>query len=246
MSKLLAIIPARGGDQGIFRKNLCLVGGRPLLEWTIGAALGSKYIDEVVVSTDSQFIADVAKDAGAEAPFLRPKELATSEAVSRDVILHALGQLGEFDSFIYLQPTSPLRTTRHIDESYEFFLKKKASSVVSVCEAAHSPLWCNTLPKDLSMDYFLCDGVKNKNRQELPIYYRLNGAIQLCTVEGFLKQKNFFFKKGTYAYIMREDESIDIDDELDIEIANILIIKEQEEHRWDCARRDEWNPKYRK
>jgi CMP-N-acetylneuraminic acid synthetase len=149
---LLAIIPARGGSKRLPRKNILDLVEKPLISWTIEAALGSKYIDRTIVSTDSQEIADISKKYGADVPFMRSIDLANDESTSIDVVLNLLKKLEEvgelYDYIILLQPTSPLRTTQHIDESVELLQLTNSDAVISVCEAEHSPLWCNVIPDD--------------------------------------------------------------------------------------------------
>ncbi len=135
--RVIGLIPARGGSKGIPRKNLAPLGGRPLLAYTVEAALGSKALTRTVVSTDSPEIAEVARALGAEVPFVRPAHLARDETPMRDVVLHALGELGVCDVLVLLQPTSPLRGSRHIDEAVRLLLDSGADSVVSVVEVPH-------------------------------------------------------------------------------------------------------------
>ena len=168
--EVLAIIPARGGSKRLPGKNIKDLNGKPLIAWTIDAALRSKYIDKSVVSTDDEIIAEISQKYGAEVPFIRPKELATDTASSIDVILHAINfykTKGEpFEYVILLQPTSPLRTTEDIDHAFEM-LNEETKAIVSVCETEHPPLWSNTLPKDLSMKDFLAKEILNKRSQDL-------------------------------------------------------------------------------
>jgi len=225
---ILGLIPARGGSKGLPRKNIKLLLGKPLITWTIEQALASKYLDRVVVSTDDKEIAEISKKYGAEVPFLRPRELATDEAKGIDVILHAINWLKENDKqkqyelIILLQPTSPLRTREDIDKAIEFLFLKEAEAIVSVCEVDHHPLWANTLPEDGCMKDFIRQEIMNKNRQELPVFYRLNGAIYIAYCDYLQKQKSFFGKK-TFVYIMPKSRSMDIDDEVDFKLAQILV-----------------------
>jgi CMP-N,N'-diacetyllegionaminic acid synthase len=227
-NKFLAIIPARGGSKRLPRKNLLQLGGKPLIAWTIEAALRCPYIDEVMVTTDDSEIAEVSKKYGAKIPFLRPDELASDNATSFDAVKHAVdfyrAELGkEFDFIIMLQPTSPLRTSFNISEAIKQCAEKQASAIISVCEVDHSPLWMNTLPSDQSMSYFIREDVKNKRSQDLPKNYRLNGAIYICEVSRMLNEKTFFISQDIYAYIMSKETSIDIDDLFDFNLASYLI-----------------------
>ena len=225
---ILGLIPARGGSKGLPGKNIIPLLGKPLIAWTIEQALASKYLDRVVVSTDDKEIAEISKKYGAEVPFIRPKELATDEAKGIDVVLHTINCLKEndkrkqYDLIILLQPTSPLRATEDVDKAIELLFLKEAKAIVSVCEVDHHPLWANTLPEDECMKDFIRQEIMNKNRQELPKFYRFNGAIYIAYCDYLQKQKSFFGEK-TFAYIMPIERSIDIDDEIDFELAEILM-----------------------
>ena len=225
--RLLAIIPARSGSKRLPRKNILDLAGKPLIAWTIEAALESKYIDRIVVSTDSKEISSISRKYGADVPFMRPDELATDETTSIDVVLHQLDQLEECnDSYSYvilLQPTSPLRTAENIDESVELLKSRNSDAVISVCKVEHSPLWCNTIPADGSLLNFLDDSILNKRSQDLNQYYRLIGAFFLCNIKLLKKEKNFFLKSNSIAYKMNEEQSIDIDSKNDFMCASMQI-----------------------
>ncbi|WP_303189043.1 acylneuraminate cytidylyltransferase family protein [Fusobacterium ulcerans] len=221
--KILAIIPARSGSKGLKDKNIKMMNGKPLIAYTIEAAQNSKIFEDIIISTDSEKYAEIAKKYGGSVPYLRDKKLANDNAKSSDVILDILNRVEKkYDSFIMLQPTSPLRTEKNIIEAYKMYLEKKANSVVSVCEMEHSPLWANILNEERRMDSFLKGIDVNKNRQELETYYRINGALYIANVEYFKKYQDFYYK-DSYAYIMEKENSIDIDDELDFKIAEYLI-----------------------
>lgn len=223
--KFLAIIPARSGSKGLKDKNIKELNGKPLISYTIEAAIESKIFDSIIVSTDSKDYADIAKEYGAEIPFLRPDYLSTDEATTNDVVEYTIKELEKvgknYDYFMILQPTSPLRKSEDILGAVNLLFEKDANSVVSVCEVEHSPLYMNTLDESLSMEVFLPKDVKTR-RQELPIYYRLNGAIYISKIDYFLKHKNFYGEKS-YAYIMDKIRSIDIDDEFDFIMAESCV-----------------------
>ena len=220
--KILAIIPARSGSKRLPNKNILNLAGKPLIAWTIEEAKKSKYIDKIVVSTDSEQIAEISTQYGAEIPFLRPAELAQDTTSSIDVIKYCLENIKEnFDYLMLLQPTSPLRTSEDIDNAINL-LDENTLAVVSVCETEHSPLWSNTLPEDLSMENFLRPEVKNKRSQDLPKYYRLNGAIYIAEINYFYRYNSFFGHK-TKALIMKQEHSIDIDTKLDFLFSEIII-----------------------
>lgn len=226
MGDMLAVIPARGGSKGVPNKNIKDINGKPLIAYTIQAALKSGIFDKVIVSTDSEKIAEVASKYGAEIPFMRPAEIAGDMVSSDDVILHALKYYeakGEIYSQVCkLQPTSPLRNEEHLTEAYHCFKEKRADFLVSVCECEHSPLWAGTIGEDLRLDCFIPENVKRACRQELPTYYRLNGAIYMGETEKFCENKSFL-GKNSVAYIMNQQDSVDIDSELDFKLAELIM-----------------------
>lgn len=223
---MLAVIPARGGSKGVPDKNIRKMAGEPLLAYTVQAALESGIFERVIVSTDSHQIAQEAERCGAEVPFMRPEELSGDLISSDDVIVHALNYYqkhGEiYETVCKLQPTSPLRTALHIREAYQLFLEREADSVISVCMCEHSPLWSGIIEEDLRLDFFISNDAKRACRQEMPTYYRLNGAIYMAKAECLTINKSFF-GKNSIAYIMSQENSIDIDSELDFKIAEMLF-----------------------
>jgi CMP-N,N'-diacetyllegionaminic acid synthase len=224
----LAIIPARGGSKRLPRKNLLDLCGKPLIAWSIEAALKSKYISKVIVSSDDEEILNIAKEYKAD--FIkRPDELASDTATTFDALKHTLKNVGKYDYVVLLQPTSPLRSEKHINEAIELLKEKNADAIISVCEMEHSPLWSNTLNEDLNMSNFLRDEVLNKRSQDLPKYYRLNGAIYICKTEELLENKGFFIKENIYDYKMDKKHSVDIDEEIDFIIAREIkkLIKQE-------------------
>ena len=223
----LSIIPARGGSKRLPNKNILPLSGKPLVAWTIEAALGSSYIDRSVVTSDSDEILKIGEKYGVGL-IKRPQELACDTSSTIDAIKHAIEVIGnEYDFTVLLQPTSPLRTSKHIDEAIKFLEDKKAEAVISVCENEHPPLWSNTLPDDLSMKTFLRKDIINKRSQDLPKYYRLNGAIYICKTSKLLEKNTFFLDDNIYAYVMDRKSSIDIDDKLDLLYAYVIINEEK-------------------
>ncbi len=223
---ILGLIPARGGSKSLPRKNIRPLLGRPLIAWTIEQTLASKYLDRVLVSTDDEEIAEISKKYGTEVPFMRPKELATDEVKGIDVVLHAINWMDKngnpYDLIMVVQPTSPLRTSEDIDRAIGLLFFKKAQAVVSVAETKHHPYWSNTLPKDGCMKNFVRSEIMNKNRQELPVFYRLNGAIYLAYWD-YLKEQKSFLGKETFAYLMSPERSVDVDSEMDFRFTEFLI-----------------------
>ena len=221
----IAIIPARSGSKGIIDKNIKDLCGKPLMAYTIEAALNSDCFDEVMVSTDSELYADIARGLGANVPFLRSELTSSDTASSWDMVDEVLNvyqkRVYEFDTFCLLQPTSPLRTAEDIKVAYELFIEKAKFAVVSVCEAEHSPLWCGHLPENNEFIGFV-DESSVKQRQVGSKYFRLNGAIYIVSVNRFKKEK-FLYCEGSFAYVMCQNKSVDIDTELDFKLAEILM-----------------------
>lgn len=224
---LLAIIPARSNSKRLPRKNILDLEGKPLIAWTIEAALQSKYFDRVIVSTNNNEIASISKKYGADVPFMRPDRLATDEAKSVDVVLELLDRLKDdnecYDYIALLQPTSPLRGKKDINESVELLKDRNCEAVISVCKMEHSPQWCNVLPDNNEMTNFLDNGIINKNSQDLNQFYRLNGAIYLCKTSRLKKEKTFFLSSKCFAHKMKDENSIDIDTMNDLNLAKVYI-----------------------
>ncbi len=224
--KILALIPARGGSKGIPGKNIKNFNGKPLIAWTIEEAKKSKYLDKIVVSTDSGAIADIAVKYGAEAPFIRPGGLASDNANMMDVVLHCINFFQDtgdnYDIIVLLQPTSPLRRADDIDGAIEFFIEKNANAVLGVVACDHPPQLAGILPKDLSMNNFVQGNSGNKNRQELRAYYRVNGALYLADIDFILRKRDWYGAK-TFAYIMKKERSADIDDLFDFMLAEFVM-----------------------
>ena len=226
---MIAIIPARGGSKGIPRKNIKFLGGKPLITYTIEAALQAKSVTRVFVSTEDLEIAEIAKKYGAEIPFMRPKKLATDASSATDVYIYTIKQLEKIlnkkiESFIALLPTSPLRTGRDIDRAVKIFLEKKADSVISVNEAPHPPSWFLKLNENGVLTNFFNKTMSMKNRQEEPKAFIPNGAIYVLKMNVIKNKKNYYTNK-TYAYILPSERSIDIDNPMDFALAEILIKK---------------------
>jgi len=226
MNTFLGVVPARGGSVRLPRKNLLELNGEPLIATSIKAGLKSKYIDEVIVSTDDLEIIDVAKRYGADVPFRRPEYLAQHDTKTIDVILHTLKYMiasgNIFEYLVLLQPTSPFRSARHIDAAVEMVCHENLDSVVGVTELEHPVEWTNLLPPNNSMDDFFCSGSFEKRSQEFPTRYRINGAIYICRISRILDEGKIFFSSNTKAFIMDRKSSIDIDTEFDYSIASCL------------------------
>lgn len=220
--RVLGIIPARGGSKGVPGKNIRLAGGKPLIAWTIEAARASRYIDRIVITTDSTEIAEVASAWGCEVPFLRPPELAQDETPGIDPVLHMVANLGEaFDLVVLLQPTSPLRSVADIDGAIETCVSLGAESCVSVCPVSKSPYWMYRMSPSRHLEPIL-ESIQAKRRQDLPKIYALNGAVYVVE-SGYLVAKRTFLSETTVGFEMPGDRSLDIDTELDMVMLETIL-----------------------
>jgi CMP-N,N'-diacetyllegionaminic acid synthase len=216
---ILALIPARGGSKGVVRKNMRPVKGIPLVGYTLKAALKSKYINRVYMSSDDDEIINYAKEMGANA-IRRPSEFANDNASANDVVNHFFSTLDirliEQDPYIiYLQPTSPLRTAEHIDKALEAMMEHGLSKLVSVQEMTKSPFKAFVLGSKGLLEALFTEESTNKRRQDLPKAFSPNGAIYIFKISDF-KVNNKFPSNGSYPYIMNKKDSLDIDTEDDL------------------------------
>lgn len=210
----IAIIPARGGSKRLPGKNIKLLAGKPMIAWTIEAALKSNAFDHVFVSTDDQEIVDVSKKYSAEVPFLRPAELASDNASTNDVVTHLVQWFEQKNNqqvttIAILQPTSPLRNYQHIKDAMQLMESKASRAIVSVCELEYPIQFCNKLGPKSSMDCFIKQE-NIKRTQDLEPYYRLNGAIYIFDRK-YVGRLNELYSTGTHAFIMPTKFSIDVD-----------------------------------
>lgn len=228
--KVLGLVTARGGSKGLPGKNIMKLGGVPLVCRAAMAGLESEYVDDTILSTDDILIAETAKECGCEVPFMRPAELASDTAKSMDVIRHALLALKdmgrEYGIFVLLQPTTPFRTAKHVDDCLRMMAEMDADSVVSVTEAEHHPLWMNSLPDDMCMKDFIRPEALNRNRQELPKYYRINGGVYAVKCSIALDEGKLYSDRS-YAYVMDQKSSVDIDTRLDFDFAETILKNEK-------------------
>ena len=226
---MIAIIPARGGSKGLPRKNIKLLDGLPLISHTINAALASNFVDRVIVSTDDKEISSIAKEFGAEVPFIRPVEFANDTSMVMDTYLHAVDWISKEDkkpvqSFVSLLPTIPFRNSDDIDEAIKIFKNKNANSVISVVESTVPLHWYRRISKEGLLENYLPEFNAVKNRQELEKTYIPNGAVYVFQTEVLRSTRQYYTKK-TYPYIMPRERSVDIDDLLDFEWAEYLLKK---------------------
>ncbi len=213
-----ALITARGGSKGLPRKNILPVNGKPLIAWTIEAAIECQAISEVFVSTDDEEIADISSEYGAKV-IRRPVYLASDTASSIDVIKHSIDWLESNEilnkNMVLLQPTSPLRTSKHLSEALQLFHDKSAKFVISVFEPEHTPLKSYVQCDDGSIEGVFSADAPYMRRQDLPQAFQPNGAIYAFSIDEF-KRYNHFPRSSTYPYLMSELDSTDIDTEKDL------------------------------
>lgn len=225
MSEIVGLITARGGSKRVPRKNVTLVAGKPLIAWTIEAALEAPSLTRVMVSTDDSEIAEISRHYGAEVPFLRPVELSSDAATSVEVALHALNWLARSeqvlpDFMVLLQPSSPLRTSDDIEAAIALRREKMAEAVVSVCEVAHRPQWLRCVgPDGALVPWRVGPLVCAHDEGRL---YQLNGAIYLVGTDVFLRERTFFPLR-TLAYVMPPERSLDIDLPWDCYLADLIL-----------------------
>lgn len=222
---ILVIIPAKGRSTGVPGKNMRLLAGKPLIVYTIEAAKKARKVNRILVSTDAPEIKEISEKYGAEVPFLRPKALAKDNTPGIDPIIHALNWLAEKENYrpeivVLLQPTSPLRSGRDVDNAVDLFFENKADAVVSVYLSETHPYWMKEVDNDGRMSAFINN--ETVRRQELPPIYQLNGAIYISKVPVLLEKRTFCSEK-TFAYIMPRERSVDIDTQLDFEFAEFLM-----------------------
>jgi N-acylneuraminate cytidylyltransferase/CMP-N,N'-diacetyllegionaminic acid synthase len=221
--RYLGLITARENSRRLPGKNLKPLCGKPLIAYTIDAALASLRLDRVVVSTDGAEIASVARQFGAEVPFLRPKELATDDAGSVAVMIHALSWLERHenafpDALVLLQPTSPLRTGRHIDEAVALYEAREADCVVAVSEAPCRPSWMNTMDADGELRPLFQDERKQTSSQ----VWSSNGSIWVLRRSSFLARGQIYGGR-TFGYVMPQSEAVDVDTPWDFRLAELII-----------------------
>ena len=222
--RIVSIIPARFGSKGLPRKNIKLLAGKPLIAYSIEAALESKTIEKIVISTDDRQVMDISNSYGVEV-IKRPKELSRDESPTINVIFHALEVLKtenyKTDVILLLQPTSPLRTAEDIDDSIRLYLESHCESVISVCEFEHSPYWSFKIEGGYLRPLFGAEALKRR-RQDLEMAYVPNGALFISIPEN-LRKYDGFYCPGTIPYIMPPERSIDIDNEVDFLLVELLM-----------------------
>lgn len=218
---VLALITARGGSKGIPGKNIKPLAGKPLIGWSIEAALASRYVDRVVVSSEDAGIVAVARRHGAEVPFIRPSALAEDDTPSMDVIVHALEALSEdYDYLLLLQPTSPFRTARDIDDALERSVSEGTPLMISVARLKKHPMFMYKINAGKLVPFIENSGVQLR-RQDMPDAYEHNGAIYIAKVPYLLKERSFNTSEAS-PYVMEGAVNLDIDTPEDWERAEQL------------------------
>jgi CMP-N,N'-diacetyllegionaminic acid synthase len=219
--RVTGVIPARRDSVGIPGKNIRDFSGQPLVSWSIKAAIESRFIDRVVVTSNDSKVQEIVKSEFPEVDFLqRPEELATNESSMISVILDCTKNFESDEILVLLQPTSPLRTYQDIDSAIELFYSSNCDSCISVSEPTHSPLW-NFLMSDSGFLSPLVDFNADLPRQALPRYFALNGAVYITSV-GFMRENKRLWGGKVIGYEMPYHRSVDIDSEIDFKIAELL------------------------
>ncbi len=224
--RILAVIPARGGSKRLPGKNIRPLAGLPLIAWTIRTAVAARVFDEVLVSTDDTEIAEIAIRYGASVPWLRPRDLSTDTATSVDVVLHALSayesERRSFESLMLLQPTSPFRSVETIRRAVELHEQAGNPQVISVCPAKTHPAWCFLVDSEGRMSGYAGEDMRPVRSQDLPPVYQLNGSIYLTTAHDLRKERSFFSSRTRALLVTQPEESIDIDDAWDWQLAECI------------------------
>jgi N-acylneuraminate cytidylyltransferase len=224
--RILALITARGGSKRLPGKNIRSLGGKPLIVWSINIAKDIAEVVDILVSTDDTEIAEIAKNAGALVPWLRPSELATDTASSVDVCLHALEwyerENGKVDGLMLLQPTSPFRSRESVLQGIELFRRHKHRPVIGISVAKSHPMWCFEIENGIMHPFIIGEGL-NMRSQDLPSAYIVNGAFYLISPEELRKQRLFYTENVVPLIITAPEESLDIDTEWDWKLAETII-----------------------
>lgn len=225
--RVLAMIPARGGSKGIKDKNIYNLAGKPLIGYTIEAAKASKYVDGIMINTDSKKIAAVCEKMGVSVPVLRPAQYASDNAKTIDAVMWAIDWLNmndrAYDILVLLQPTSPLRTTFDIDGAIEKFIDCKCNSLLSISRAEVSPIHIRMIDSSGKMIKLL-DKNSTIRRQDMPDYYKVNGSIYINLINEITSETSF--NDNMIPYIINEQNAIDIDGFEDLHLAEYFINRE--------------------
>lgn len=228
--RVLGLIPARGGSKGIPRKNIRLLLGKPLLQYTVEAALASRYLNRVVLSTDDPEIAEVGKQCGVEVPFLRPGELAQDNTPTLPVIQHAVHFLEQnqepFDAICLLQPTSPMRQASDIDACLELFTSRQADAVVTVLQVPDkfNPHWVYFQDNAGFLRLSTGESEPIPRRQELPPAYHREGTIYVTRRDVIMEQGSLYGRR-LYGFPVSPEKSVNIDTLNDWQRAEEMLLR---------------------
>jgi CMP-N,N'-diacetyllegionaminic acid synthase len=227
--KCLGIITARGGSKGVPNKNIRDLAGKPMINYAIEIGLNCPYIDTVMVSTDSEEIGEVAAQAGADIPFIRPSNMATDSARQEDAILHAMdwyeANNEKFELICLLQPTEPLRQIETINAAFELLSQHpEADGIMSVTKTESTPSNSNTLRSDNTLCGFIDPKFRINNRQEAADFYKLSGVVSISYWRSF-RQSQSFCQDKALSIIVDPIESVDVDNPVDFLLAETLIQK---------------------
>lgn len=226
--KILAIIPARGGSKGLPGKNIRPLQGVPLVAWPIKAALNSRYIDRVIVSTDDANIAKIAEEYGADVPFLRPAHLAIDTSPSSDAVIHALDFCtesdGAYDYIVLLEPTSPLTESTDIDHALEMLIERDGLAIVGASQVGPShPVYCATIGPDQFLKPFNRDSFEKPiRRQDVEDLYFFEGSLYISDVKKYRETKTFYHER-TLPYVVPAWKSLEIDNLLDFLMVEAVL-----------------------
>jgi CMP-N,N'-diacetyllegionaminic acid synthase len=225
-SPVLALIPARGGSKGVPRKNLALLNNKPLITYTIKAALDAVDVDEVWVSSDDAQILELSRVNGAST-LTRPSLISNDEASAVDVVMHFINQLSQDlrklnPILVYLQPTSPLRSAKHINAALDEMKNKKETCLISVVEMEKSPFKAFRVDKNEKLESLFPEELSNARRQDLPRTFIPNGAMYFFSINDFLERRGFPSNKSL-PFFMSAQESVDIDTLDDLVLAEKLL-----------------------
>ena len=226
----ISIIPARYHSKGLKRKNVLELEGKPLIQYTIESSIGSKYIQETIVTTDDEEVKKISKKNGINNILNRSETLSQDDTKMADVVLDVLIEFKNSrnfypENFILLQPTSPLRDSNDVDKSFELFLNSNSKSLVSVSKMKEHPYECIKL-KDNKWSYLENPSKKKYRRQDFDDdYYFINGAIYILNTDFFLKTKSFIIEGETTLFKMPQEKGIDIDNSNDFDQARLILNK---------------------
>lgn len=224
-NKIIALIPARSGSRGLKNKNIIKLNNIPLIAWTIKSALKSKKIDKILIDSDSKKILNISKKFNTNSFIIhRPKKLALDKTPISDVIINSLSKFKEeYETFILLQPTSPFRSSKHIDEFIDYYIKSKTKFLVSISSSDKPKDWYfNINKKNEKIKLKIKNYKLSSNRQSFKDTYYINGLLYMANIRSFLNTKSFI-NKHTEGYIINGYQTLDIDRQNDLEYAKYLI-----------------------